>query len=248
MCLDGLKNVKTFQGVFGPHAKSWKALWQKADIRVTGDRFVQRVLRLHIYHLLVTASSHNTNRDAGMPARGLHGEAYRGHIFWDELYILPFFDSNFPDISKALLMYRYNRLDAAREYAKENGYIGAMYPWQTADDGSEETQEVHYNPESKKWDEDLSRRQRHVSIAVFANTWRYVSWTGDKTFLKDYGAEMMLDIARFWGGIAEYEKGTDKYHISGVMGPDEFHEGTPGLQGTWRQGQCLHQYHGGLAP
>ncbi|MGL1861326.1 MAG: beta-phosphoglucomutase family hydrolase [Pseudodesulfovibrio sp.] len=228
MCLDSLTKVRTFQGVFGPHAKSWKALWQKADIRVTGDRFVQRVLRLHIYHLLVTASPHNADRDAGMPARGLHGEAYRGHIFWDELYILPFFDANFPDISKALLMYRYNRLDAAREYAKANGYIGAMFPWQTADDGSEETQEVHYNPESKKWDPDLSRNQRHVSIAVFANTWRYISWTGDKTFLRDYGAEMMLDIARFWGGIATYEDATDKYHIAGIMGPDEFHESLPG--------------------
>ena len=89
MCLDGLAPVKTFKGVFGPHAKSWKGLWQKADIRVTGDRFVQRVLRLHIYHLLVTASPHNVDRDAGMPARGLSGEAYRGHIFWDELWLLP---------------------------------------------------------------------------------------------------------------------------------------------------------------
>ncbi|CCH49972.1 beta-phosphoglucomutase family hydrolase [Pseudodesulfovibrio piezophilus] len=228
MCLDSLAKVRTFQGVYGPHVKSWKALWQKADIRVTGDRFVQRVLRLHIYHLLVTASPHNVDRDAGMPARGLSGEAYRGHIFWDELYIQPFFDSNFPDISKALLMYRYNRLDAAREYARENGYIGAMYPWQTADDGTEETQEVHYNPESKQWDPDLSRNQRHVSIAVFVNAWRYVSWTGDKSFLKDYGAEMMLDIARFWGGIAEYDAKTDKYHIEGIMGPDEFHEALPG--------------------
>ena len=228
LCLDGLKGVRTFAGVFGPHVKSWKALWQKADMRVTGDRFVQRVLRLHIYHLLVTASPNNVSRDAGMPARGLHGEAYRGHIFWDELYILPFFDANFPEISRALLMYRYNRLDAAREYARENGYAGAMFPWQTADDGSEETQEVHYNPESKQWDEDLSRRQRHVSIAVFANVWRYVSWTGDKTFLRDYGAEMMLDIARFWGGIATLDEATGKYHIEGVMGPDEFHETLPG--------------------
>ncbi|QJB56690.1 beta-phosphoglucomutase family hydrolase [Pseudodesulfovibrio sp. zrk46] len=227
MCLDSLEKVRTFQGVHGPSAKSWKAMWQKADIRVTGDRFVQRVLRLHIYHLLVTASQHNVNRDAGMPARGLSGEAYRGHIFWDELYILPFFDAAFPETSKALLMYRYNRLDAAREYAKQNGYIGAMYPWQTADDGTEETQEVHYNPESKKWDPDLSRNQRHVSIAVFVNTWRYVSWTGDKTFLNDYGAEMMLDVARFWGGIANLDEGTGKYHIAGVMGPDEFHEALP---------------------
>ncbi|MBC16788.1 MAG: beta-phosphoglucomutase [Desulfovibrio sp.] len=228
MCLDSLSRVRTFQGVFGPHAKAWKAMWQKADIRVTGDRFVQRVLRLHTYHLLVTASPHNVNRDAGMPARGLHGEAYRGHIFWDELYILPFFDSAFPDISKALLMYRYNRLDAAREYAREHGYTGAMYPWQTADDGVEETQEVHYNPEAKNWGPDLSRNQRHVSIAVFVNAWRYVSWTGDTTFLKEYGAELMLDIARFWGDIAKYNEETGKYHISGVMGPDEFHEALPG--------------------
>nr|WP_279593597.1 glycosyl hydrolase family 65 protein [Pseudodesulfovibrio sp. S3-i] len=228
MCLDGLKGVKTFNGVYSPHAKAWKALWQKSDIRVTGDRFVQRVLRLHLYHLLVTASPHNVDRDAGMPARGLSGEAYRGHIFWDEVYIQPFFDSNFPEISKALLMYRYNRLDAAREYARENGYIGAMYPWQTADDGTEETQEVHYNPESKDWGPDLSRRQRHVSIAVFVNAWRYVAWTGDKAFLRDFGAEMMLDIARFWGGIATYDEATGKYHIDGVMGPDEFHEALPG--------------------
>lgn len=227
MCLDGLKFAKTFKGVLGPHVKSWKGLWQKADIRVTGDRFVQRVLRLHIYHLLVTASPHNVNRDAGMPARGLSGEAYRGHIFWDEVYIQPFFDANFPEISKALLMYRYNRLDAAREYANENGYIGAMYPWQTADDGTEETQEVHYNPEADDWGPDLSRRQRHVSIAVFVNAWRYISWTGDKTFLRDYGAELMLDIARFWGGIATYEEATGKFHIDGVMGPDEFHEALP---------------------
>ncbi|BDQ33640.1 beta-phosphoglucomutase family hydrolase [Pseudodesulfovibrio portus] len=228
LCLDGLKGVKTFKGVYGPHAKSWKGLWQKADIRVTGDRFVQRVLRLHIYHLLVTASPHNSNRDAGMPARGLSGEAYRGHIFWDEVYIQPFFDSNFPEISKALLMYRYNRLDAAREYARENGYTGAMFPWQTADDGSEETQEVHYNPEADNWGPDLSRRQRHVSIAVFVNAWRYVSWTEDKTFLRDHGAEMMLDIARFWGGIATFDETSGKYHIEGVMGPDEFHEALPG--------------------
>jgi beta-phosphoglucomutase family hydrolase len=228
MCLDGLRGVRTYAGVYGPHAKSWKALWQKADIRVTGDRFVQRVLRLHIYHLLVTASPHNVKRDAGMPARGLHGEAYRGHIFWDELYIQPFFDSNYPEISRALLMYRYNRLDAAREYARENGHVGAMFPWQTADDGSEETQEVHYNPESKKWDPDLSRRQRHVSIAVFVNTWRYVSWSGDTTFLRAFGAEMMLDIARFWGDIARLDEATGRYHIEGVMGPDEFHEKLPG--------------------
>ncbi|WP_147822169.1 beta-phosphoglucomutase family hydrolase [Salidesulfovibrio onnuriiensis] len=226
--MDALHEVKTFQGAYGPHTRAWAALWNKADIRLDGDRFVQRVLRLHTYHLLVTASPHNMNIDAGMPARGLSGEAYRGHIFWDEVYIQPFFDMHFPMVSRALLKYRYNRLTAARTYARENGYVGAMFPWQTADDGSEETQEIHYNPESKKWDPDLSRRQRHVSIAVFVNTWRYVEATGDRTFLKKYGAELMLDIARFWGDIAHFDEKSGKYHISGVMGPDEFHEQLPG--------------------
>ncbi|GAB7023353.1 beta-phosphoglucomutase family hydrolase [Salidesulfovibrio brasiliensis] len=220
--------AKSYKALFNPHLRQWQKLWDKADIRVDGDRFVQRVLRLHVYHLLVTASPNTVDRDVGMPARGLHGEAYRGHIFWDELYILPFYDTHFPKISRSLLAYRYNRLDAAREYARENGYEGAMYPWQTADDGTEETQEVHYNPESKEWDPDLSRRQRHVSIAVFVNAWRYVQYTGDTRFLKEMGAEMMLDIARFWGSIAEFDKDTGKYHIEGVMGPDEFHEALPG--------------------
>ncbi|MFP4316247.1 MAG: beta-phosphoglucomutase family hydrolase [Desulfovibrionales bacterium] len=222
-----LGTARSFKGVHNAHVRAWKRLWDKADIWITGDRFVQRIARLHIYHLLVTASPHNTEIDAGMPARGLHGEAYRGHIFWDELYILPFFILHFPEVAKALLLYRYRRLDAAREYARENGYEGAMFPWQTADDGSEETQEVHFNPESKTWGPDLSRRQRHVSIAVFYNYWRYVFSTGDQAFLRKYGAELMLEVARFWASISQYDESTGKYHIEGVMGPDEFHEKLP---------------------
>ncbi|MDD4951112.1 MAG: beta-phosphoglucomutase family hydrolase [Desulfovibrionaceae bacterium] len=225
--LTTLSGVSTFRGVHSPHVRAWKALWDKADFRITGDRFVQRVLRLHIYHLLVTASPHNPDIDAGMPARGLHGEAYRGHVFWDEIYIMPFYDHHLPETSRALLMYRYRRLAAARRYAADNGHKGAMYPWQTADDGSEETQEVHFNPESRTWGPDLSRRQRHVSIAVFYNLWKYVNNCGDKAFLRDCGAEMMIEIARFWADIAVLDPQTGRYHISGVMGPDEFHEKLP---------------------
>jgi len=225
---NAVSEVKNFEALYLPHTEAWKLLWEKADIRIDGDRFVQKTARLHIYHLLVTASPHNKDIDAGIPARGLHGEAYRGHIFWDELYILPFFNLHFPEISKALLKYRYNRLEGAKQYARENGYKGAMYPWQTADNGSEETQIVHYNPQDGTWGPDLSRRQRHVSIAVFYNVWKYVSDTGDKEFLNRYGAEIMLEIARFWADIAKYDESTKKYHIKGVMGPDEFHEKLPG--------------------
>jgi len=209
-------------------ARAWKRLWEKADITIEGDRFMQKVARLHTYHLMISASPHNKTIDAGITARGLHGEAYRGHVFWDELYILPFYNQRFPEISKALLMYRYRRLDAARRYARENGYRGAMYPWQTADGGDEETQQVHYNPADGSWGPDLSRRQRHVSIAVFYNVWRYVRDSGDSAFLTTCGAEIMLEIARFWASIAAWDENTGRYAISGVMGPDEFHEKLPG--------------------
>lgn len=218
----------TFDALYAAHQAAWEKIWEQCDITVRGDRFSQKVLRLHAYHLVCTASPHNPKIDAGMPARGLNGESYRGHIFWDELYILPFFNQNFPEIAKALLMFRYNRLEEARQYALDNGYKGAMFPWQTADDGLEDTQTIHFNPKSGNWDPDHSRRQRHVSIAVFYNTWRYVYNTGDTAFLNEYGAELLFEIARFWSSIAVCAPESGKYHIEGVMGPDEFHEALPG--------------------
>ncbi|NTV05918.1 MAG: HAD-IA family hydrolase [Chlorobiaceae bacterium] len=223
-----LQSEDSFDSLLKAHNNAWEKIWKKADLVIEGDRYSQKLLRLHTYHMMCTASPHNPSIDAGMPARGLNGEAYRGHIFWDEIFILPFFNRHFPEISKALLMYRYNRLDAAREYARENGYKGAMYPWQTADDGREDTQIIHFNPKSGTWGPDLSCLQRHVSIAVFYNAWRYIYDTDDTTFLNEYGAELMFEIARFWASIATHSPDTGKYHIEGVMGPDEFHETLPG--------------------
>jgi beta-phosphoglucomutase family hydrolase len=221
---DALFQAGSFDELLVGHKAAWERLWAVSDMLIDGDRFCQKTIRLHIYHLLVAASLHNTKIDAGMTARGLHGEAYRGHVFWDELYILPFYNLHFPEISKSLLMYRYRRLNDAKEHATEHGYLGAMYPWQTADDGKEETQVIHYNPVSGNWDPDLSCRQRHVSLAIAYNVWQYFNTTNDIEFLKDYGLEMMLEISRFWASIAEFDKADGKYHIKGVMGPDEFHE------------------------
>ena len=221
---NAFSEVNSFKNLYSNHKKQWSKLWDIADFKITGDRFAQRVIRLHIYHLLASASLFNKNIDAGMTARGLHGEAYRGHVFWDELFVFPFFNLHFPDITKALLMYRYRRLDGARNYAREAGYKGAMYPWQTADGGGEETQILHFNPVSGKWDPDLSCLQRHVSIAIAYNIWQYYFSTNDQDFLYDFGAEMMIEISRFWSSIAEYSKEDERYHIRGIMGPDEFHE------------------------
>jgi trehalose 6-phosphate phosphatase len=102
-----------------------------------------------------------------------------------------------------------------------------MYPWQSGSTGREESQRVHLNPLSGRWVPDSTHRQRHVSSAVAHNVWQYYQATGDREFLSYYGAEMILDIARFWSSIATYLPEHDRYAIRGVMGPDEFHTGYP---------------------
>ena len=204
--------------------KAWGEIWDTIDIQIKGDVKSQMLIRLHLYHLMVAASPNNVNIDAGIAARGLHGEAYRGHIFWDELYILPLYNIFFPKVAKSVLNYRVKRIEKARAYAKEHGYKGAMYPWQSGSDGREETQTIHLNPISGKWGDDYSSLQRHISIAIAYNTWYYVQVTNDFKFLEEGGAEMFLEICRFWASKSKLGIETGKYSISKVMGPDEFHE------------------------
>ena len=124
-------------------ARAWQTLWQQANITVTGDLMSQKLLRIHSYHLLASASPFSNQAqalDVSITARGLHGEAYRGHIFWDEIFILPFYIQHYPDTAKQLLLYRYHRLEKAKENAAASQYRGAMYPWQSGRDGRETTQ------------------------------------------------------------------------------------------------------------
>jgi trehalose/maltose hydrolase-like predicted phosphorylase len=224
-----------FAGSLRRHAAAWDELWQVCDVRVSGNERVQLLLRLHIAHILQVCSRHTADLDAGLPARGLNGEAYRGHVFWDEIYAFPFFNARLPEITRGLLMYRYRRIGEARAAAREAGFRGAMFPWQSGSEGTEETQRRHLNPLSGRWEPDLSRRQRHVNAAIFYNIWHYFQTTHDQAFLDDYGAEMMLEIARFWASIAHFNPEHERYEIHGVMGPDEFHEKYPdALEGGLR--------------
>lgn len=207
---------------------SWNELWKQIDIKVTGDWYSQKLLRLHNFHLMISASPFaNYDLDASIGARGLHGEAYRGHIFWDEIYILPYYALHFPEIAKQMLLYRYRRIPAAKAYAREHGYEGAMFPWQSGLYGDEQTQVLHLNPLSGKWGDDYSSLQRHVSLAVAYNTWYYYHVTEDQEFLEKYGMELFLEIAQFWLSKATYNLETKRYDIHQVMGPNEFHEKYP---------------------
>ncbi len=228
-----------FDEVRAAHVQAWKHLWRRFDVHIQpadpGFRLnVPMLLRLNMLHLLQAVSPNSIGLDIGVPARGWTGEAYQGHIFWDELFIFPFFNYRMPEITRSLLMYRYRRLGEARAAAAAAGYKGAMFPWQSGSDGQEETQALNLNPRSQRWVPDRSYLQRHVGSAVAYNVWQYFQVTHDVEFLQSYGAELILDIARFWSSIASFDEAYGRYQIRGVMGPDEFHEAypdsaTPGL-------------------
>jgi len=229
-CVSTLAAMSGYRTELEHSAESWKRLWEEMDVRIEGDREAQRLVRLHNFHMMVSASPHHAGLDSGIPPRGLHGEAYRGHIFWDELFMLPLYNLHFPEVARSVLMYRYRRLEAARAYAREYGYQGAMFPWQSGSDGREETQVIHLNPLSGEWGPDYSSLQRHISLAIACNICQYYHTTGDMEFMEDYGAEILLDICKFWISKSSLDEADGRYHIDRVMGPDEFHEKLPGAK------------------
>lgn len=229
--LDAKKTVERspcFRDLLVEHVRQWSHLWERCDIDLGADHRAQFILRLHIFHLLQTTSMNTIDLDVGVPARGWHGEAYRGHIFWDELFIFPFLNLRIPELTRSLLMYRYRRLPEARHAAAEVGYRGAMFPWQSGSNGREESQVLHLNPKSGRWVPDNTYRQRHVNAAIARNVWQYYQATGDMEFLSFFGAEMIVEIARFWASFALYNPDRDRYELHNVVGPDEFHTKYPG--------------------
>lgn len=239
---DSALKCRRFSPLLQQHTIAWKQLWRRFSVEVelnvndsSGStesgydpfHFVQRSLHLYCFHLLQSASMHSLDIDVGIPARGWHGEGYRGHVFWDELIIFPYLNYRAPQITQTLLMYRYRRLNQARRLACEIRCKGALYPWQSGSNGREETQQMHLNPESGRWLPDNSHLQRHVNVAIVYNIWQYCQISGDFEFLAFYGAEMILEITRFLASITIYNEEDDRFEIHGVMGPDEYHEAYP---------------------
>ncbi len=223
-----VSRASPYAALYVSHQRAWRHLWDRAEMTLGGaDSDAQLILRLHEFHLLQTSSMHSIDRDLGIPSRGWHGEAYRGHILWDELFIFPFLNLRIPELTRSLLMYRYRRLGEARHAAQVAGYAGAMFPWQSGSNGREESQKLHLNPRSGRWVPDETHRQRHVNAAIAYNIWQYYLASGDREFLAAFGAELFLEIVRFWASLAHWNPERQRYEIHGVMGPDEFHTRYP---------------------
>ncbi|HEX5580333.1 MAG TPA: glycosyl hydrolase family 65 protein, partial [Gemmatimonadaceae bacterium] len=209
-----------FTELLRTHVLAWRRLWRRGDVVVAGAPAVQRALRLHAFHLLQTASPHTADLDAGIPARGWHGEAFDGRVLWDELFAFPYINLRFPDVARAVLLYRWRRLGEARANARALGLHGALFPWRSGSDGrgaAPAADGEHGRP----------ALHYHVNGAVARDVWRYYEATGDVEFMSSYGAEIIIETARFWASMAEPDPADGRHHLRGVLGPDELHPAYP---------------------
>jgi kojibiose phosphorylase len=211
-----------FESELKAHTEHIESVWKRMDILIDGDELAQQGIRFNLFHLYACAPD---DPHVSIGARGLHGEGYKGHVFWDtEIFMFPFFLYTLPEYAKNLLLYRYNTLDGARKNAQMNGYKGAQFPWESADDGLEVT---------PKWGEDYlgnpvriwtGDEEFHINADIAVALVHYHSVTGDDQFMVDYGVEVLLETGRFWASRLEYNEIKDRYEIRRVIGPDEFHE------------------------
>lgn len=203
------------------HTAAWAARWADTDVQIFGDDATQLRVRFALYHLI--GAAHPDER-ASVGARALTGERYRGHVFWDtETFVWPFYLFTDPPTARALLMYRYHTLGGARRKAQALGYRGALYAWESTDTGEETTPPFIRNPAGERLAVLTGLEEHHLSADIAYAIEQYRQASGDEQFFAEYGAEMLLEIARFWCSRATL--GADgRFHILRVIGPDEYHE------------------------
>ncbi|MDP8260945.1 MAG: glycosyl hydrolase family 65 protein [Candidatus Kappaea frigidicola] len=221
---DEVKNAhrRGFEKLLKDHKNVWSQLWNESDVIISGDKDIQKAVRFNIYHLLIAAG--RWSKDVSVPAKTLSGEGYRGHVFWDtEIFIMPFFNMTDPEVSKKLLLYRYRRLDKARQRAQKFNCKGALFPWESAATGIETTPSYSKDLDGTIIKIHTQDYEQHISADIAYAIYNYILHTDDKGFLLKYGIEMVFETARFYASRVEYNKAKDRYDINGVIGPDEFH-------------------------
>lgn len=183
--------------------------WRRSDIKITGDMRVQQSLRWNLFQLLQASAR---VEGAGIGARGLTGQTYEGHYFWDtEIYLLPFLIYTAPRIAGNLLRFRHSMLPAARRRARQVGEKGALFPWRTIN-GEEAS--AYYA---------AGTAQYHINADIAYAIRKYVEMTGDVEFLENFGAEMLVETARLWMSLGFYsERKNGRFCVNGVTGPDEY--------------------------
>ncbi|WKA55684.1 glycoside hydrolase family 65 protein [Planococcus shixiaomingii] len=223
-----LHALQGYDSLFQTHKQTWQQnVWDVYKLEIDSDNaFDQLGLRFALYHLTLMTPAHDARM--GIGAKGLSGEGYKGHSFWDtEVFILPFFIYSNPAVAKSLLTYRYLGLAGARAKAIENGYSGAMYPWEMAwpTDGEVTPKwgdiDIVTGEQSRIWSGAI---EQHISADIAFAIYQYNEVTNDQEFLDQYGYEMVFDTAKFWASRLEWNEEKGRYEITNVIGPDEYKE------------------------
>ncbi len=225
--LNNLNKIKAkgYSKLKKEHIDKWSSIWNDIDIKISGSNYDQLAIRFALFHLIQMTPNHDDR--ISIAAKGLSGEGYKGHVFWDtEIFILPFYIYNYPETAKKLLKYRYNTLDGARKKAKDNGYNGAMFAWESANSGEETTPkygdvDILTGEEIRIWSGET---EQHITVDIQYAIDQYFKVTDDFKFMKNYGFEIFFESTRFWTSRLEYNDKRDYYEINNVMGPDEYKE------------------------
>ena len=225
MAVEHVNAVQGWEKVVDAHRQAWAEEWDRSDVQIEGDPEAQIGIRFSLFQLLIAAPRHDDRVNIG--AKTLSGFGYSGHSFWDtEIFMLPVFIYTAPHIARNLLEYRYQRLPAAREKARANGFDGAQFPWESADTGDEVTPTwvPHFDDRTRLvriWTGDI---EIHISADIAYSSCLYWKITGDTEWFVERGAELVLDTAKFWASRAEWDAEQDRYEYNDVIGPDEYHD------------------------
>lgn len=232
VCRDGLDNLKEaeekgYETLLEESKKVWEKIWEKQDIQIDSkEDDAQIAVRFALYHLQIMVRRED-NR-VGIGAKALSGEGYKGHSFWDtETFIFPYFQMAEPETARTLLEFRYKGLYGARKKAIENGYKGAMYPWEAAwvSDGEVTPYVVGVNVHTGEPMICLTGViEQHITSDIIFALWQYYAATDDQDFMDRYGYEMTIETARFWNSRLEWIEENNRYEIRDVIGPDEYKE------------------------
>lgn len=217
---------KSYDDLFMESVKRWEEFWKKSEIKIESKNdFDNLAVNFSLYHLFIMTPSHDNRFNIG--AKGLTGEGYKGHVFWDtEIFLLPFFLYTNPKVAKQLLEYRYNNLNEAKKKAEKKGFRGALFPWESALDGKEETPEfaamnIKTGKANRVWS---AEKEIHISADIPYTVVEYFNVTNDREFMDTKGIEILFECSKFWVSKAEYDETKDKYVIKDVIGPDEYTE------------------------
>ena len=225
-CIRGCKG-KSYDELLAESARMWTDYWKRMDVVIESPEVKDQLgVRFALYHLNIMIQRRDSR--VGIGAKGLTGEGYKGHSFWDtEMFLFPHYLLTDPSAARTLLEYRYRTLPGAYRKAQESGYEGAMFPWESAwlDDG-----EVTplYGAADVVTGESIpiytGIREHHITADVAWAVWLYYNAVQDDDFMEKYGCELLIETARFWSSRLEWKEDAQRYEICGVIGPDEYKE------------------------